>query len=145
LPTRVRALAITGSLLSLSACGSSHKRVDWARAYPEQTARSGTLDIQVVREATRVRLTNTSDRAFGESTLWLNMQWACPIDSFGVGQTLDLALDEFRNEHHEAFRAGGFFAAERPDMIVLAQIETTGETGERELVDLVAIQSEEIE
>ena len=46
-----------------------------------------------------------------------------PIDGLAVGQTLRLPLGTFRNEFSEAFRGGGFFAPERPERLVLAELE----------------------
>ena len=43
-----------------------------------------------------------------------------------IGQTRRFDLREFVNEYGERFRAGGFFATERPDDVVLVQIEHGG-------------------
>ena len=110
-----------------------------ARAYPEGLARAGTLDIQVVRSGTRMTMTNTTARSLGAGTVWLNMQWSRPIPGFASGETLTLELSEFLNEYGERFRAGGFFASERPDSIALTQVETTDAAGGRALIGLVTV------
>jgi len=112
---------------------SGPAKVDYARPYPAK-AQSGSIDVQLRRDEKTVSLTNTSARSFPESTLWLNAQFCRPLPALGVGETLSFDLSTFRNEFHEAFRAGGFFATERPDTIVLAQIEL-----ENELVGLVVV------
>ena len=49
------------------------------------------------------------------------------IEGLAVGETLELDLREFKDQFGSAFRAGGFFASERPQRLVLLQIETKGE------------------
>jgi hypothetical protein len=97
-----------------------------------------TLDIQVVRDETIIRLTNTTVRPFADARLWINRWYSLPIERFDVGQTLELSLWDFRDEHGEAFEAGGFFATRRPDRLVLAQLQQ----GE-ELLGLVVVGARE--
>lgn len=87
----------------------------------------GTLDIQVVRRDTEIRLTNTTASAYGSSRLWLNRWYSKPIERFDVGQTLTLSLWDFHDEYGESFEAGGFFATRRPEKLVLAQLDSGGE------------------
>lgn len=125
----------------LAGCASGGKPQD-AREYPAALRQKAVLDIQVLRRGTRIELANTSSRAFGPSTLWLNRYFAKDIEGFAVGQTLDLDLEQFRDEHGDAFRAGGFFAAEPPKRIVMAQIQTRPPSGEAELFGLVVVRGE---
>ncbi|GAB4554361.1 MAG: hypothetical protein Tsb0013_16970 [Phycisphaerales bacterium] len=92
------------------------------RAYPPGPS-AETLDIQVEREETVLRLTNTSARSFGPSTLWVNAGFSHPIDGFGIGETLVLDLGSFVDEYGNRFRAGGFFATRQPHDLVLAELE----------------------
>lgn len=133
----VLVFAATGLLCA--ACSPPRTRAPWARPYPEKPTLAGTADIQVAREGTHISMTNTTARDFGPSTVWLNMQWALPIDGFKPGQTITLDLYEFRNEYQERFRGGGFFASERPDTVALTQIETTTPDGKPEFVGLVTV------
>ena len=110
-----------------------------ARPYPGSLAQQGNVNIQVVRQTTTVELTNTTARAYGPSTLWLNGRFSRPIEELKVGQTLTLSMKEFRDEHGDAFRHGGFFATETPDRLVLAQIETKDAEGKPELIGLVVV------
>lgn len=123
---------------SLAACGATGSRVQGSRPYPMEASRGEVLDVQVIRDGTRIRSTNTSARTFGPSTMWLNMRFSLPIAGWSPGEELELDLREFRDEFGERFRAGGFFAKELPEPVVLAQIETQGSRGS-ELVGLVAI------
>lgn len=95
----------------------------FARPYPGSLPSAGTLDVQVLRRSQTIEMTNTSSRSFGPSTMWLNADYALPIDGFQVGETLTLHLADFRNEFSERFRAGGFFATRDPTLLVLAEIE----------------------
>jgi hypothetical protein len=83
-----------------------------------------TLDIQVVRSETDVTLTNTTARSFGRSRLWINRWYSREIESFGVGETLELQLSSFRDIYGESFRAGGFWATREPQRVELVQLET---------------------
>jgi hypothetical protein len=126
----------------LGACRSAPSKVDYARPFPA-LAQQGSVNVQVVRKVTKIELTNTTARDFGSSTLWINSRFARPVPSFKVGETLTLDLREFRDEHNDAFRAGGFFAAEPPDTVALVQIETAGAEGKPELVGFVVVGGEE--
>ena len=43
----------------------------------------------------------------------------------GVGQTIELRQDSFRDQYGEAFRGGGFFATRKPQRVDLVQLETS--------------------
>lgn len=121
-------------------CSVSPPRpASYARAYPEQAPRSRPLDIQVIQGDTTIRLTNTTARAFGASTLWLNSYYSAPIEGLAVGQTLKLPLSRFKNEHSESFRSGGFFATEPPERVVLAELETASADGAPVLFGLIVV------
>ena len=122
----------------LPGCGSGPEKVTYARPYPA-IAQSEVLNVQVVRGTTTIALTNTSARAFGPSTLWLNGRYSRPIDGLKVGQSMTLPMAEFRDEFQDAFRGGGFFASEPPERLVLAQIETPGEDGKERLLGLLVV------
>jgi hypothetical protein len=108
------------ALLALCGCTSTPDAGATARAYPQAMPQFGTLDIQVFRRSREVEFTNTTPRAFGPSTIWINRR------SIAVGETVTLPLEAFVDENGERFRAGGFFAAYIPDIIALAQLETSG-------------------
>lgn len=110
----------------LAGCVSTPDAGATARAYPQAMPQFGTLDIQVFRRSRDIEFTNTTPRRFGQSTLWINRRYAYDIDAIGVGETVTLPLEAFVDENGERFRAGGFFAAYIPDIIALAQLETSG-------------------
>jgi hypothetical protein len=125
-------------MLALGGCSAAPARVQSSRPYPMRLPRGEVLDVQVLRDGTEIRTTNTSVRSFGPSTMWLNMRFSRPIAGWSPGEELVLDLREFRDEFGERFRAGGFFARELPEPVVLAQIEAQGANG-TELVGLIAI------
>jgi hypothetical protein len=107
-------------------CSAGPQPVTSLRVYPKDAVQTSVIDIQAFRSSKHIELTNTSGRAIGPSILWLNAQYCRAIDGIPVGQSLKLPLIEFRDEFNDAFRGGGFFAPERPERLVLAQIETPG-------------------
>ena len=90
-------------------------------------------------------MTNTTSHYFGPSTIWLNARYSKPVDEFAVGQTLTIPLAEFHDEFGEIFRGGGFFAADPPQRLVLAEIESPNATGEMRLYRLVIVADEQAE
>ncbi len=140
---RPPSLALTLALaagVGLSACRSAPRPVAWARPYPIALSRAETLNIQVIREGPQITLTNTSARAFGPSTLWLNNRYAYPIEGLEVGETISLHLGRFADENSDRFRPGGFFATEVPDLLVLTELETISpQTGAPELLGLISV------
>jgi hypothetical protein len=127
-----------GALLALAGCKAGNDPNLAGPAFPDEKAQTATLDIQVVRDETRIRITNTTARAFGKSRVWINKWFSRDIEQFDVGQTLEFSLSEFRDQYGEAFRGGGFFATKKPERLVLAQLETADT-----LVGLVVVAREE--
>lgn len=118
------ALALGATVCALAACQPGIDPNLAGPAYPAETKQATTLDIQVVRSETDITLTNTTARAFGKSRLWINRWYSKPIASLGVGETMKISLNEFRDQYGEPFRAGGFFASRTPDRVEQAQLET---------------------
>jgi hypothetical protein len=109
-----------------SGCANGPKPALAGPEYPDR--RQGpTLDIQVVREDTIIRLTNTTVKSYSNARLWVNRWYSKPVERFDVGQTLSLSLWDFRDEYGESFEAGGFFATRKPDRLVQAQLEVGDE------------------
>ncbi len=120
----VRGLALAClAMLPLAACTTGPGEHGSHPVYPRNLTQQDTLNIQVSRDVTRITFTNTTAHVFGPSRLWLNGSYGRDVEPIEIGETLTLDLNDFVNEHGEPFRAGGFFAAERPDVLVLAQLE----------------------
>ncbi len=140
---RVRSLCVlvagAAAISLLGACRSEPTRVDYARLYPADLTQTQVLDVQVFRHTHDLEFTNTSAKAFGPSTLWVNQRFSKPIAGLAVGQTLVVPLRDLRDEFSIPFRTGGFFATEAPDRLVLAQIETPDADGKPTLYGLVVI------
>lgn len=105
--------------------------------YPESLPRAQTLDIHAFRQGPTLRMTNTSARSFGRSMVWINGRFGYEVTGFAIGQTLELPLARFTDERGRRFRAGGFFAAEPPDLLALVELETLA--GRREKLGLIAV------
>ena len=129
-------LAVIVALMSIPACGPATS--SYARPFPTTLQQTSTIDVQAQRFETQLRITNTSPRALGAGTVWVNSQWAYPLDGLEIGETVSLPLGRFLNEYSERFRSGGFFASERPDTLMLVQFEPA-ENPENELIGLVAV------
>lgn len=139
-PARIL-LILAATCLLVQGCRSAPQQVEYARAFPEPWRQTQVLDIQVFKRKTTIEFTNTTNRTFGPSTLWLNQRFSLPIEGLAVGETKSLRLKDFRDEFSEPFRDASFFATEIPDRLVLAQIETQrAEPGaETELLGMVVI------
>src|SRR5690606_21925713 len=109
-------LTISATFVLLTGCSTGQRvqSLDGFRSYPAEKTQAEVLDIQLVRDGAQVSLTNTTARDFGETTIWLNQEFSYVIDGIAVGQTIRLDLSKFRNHYGAYFRAGGFFATERP-------------------------------
>jgi hypothetical protein len=128
------------AILTLAGCASTAQP---GPRYPAGAPRGEVADIQVLRDGTTIRMTNTTARAFGPSVLWLNQRYSRPIEGFAVGQTLELELTDFVDEHGDRYRAGGFFAAEPPKRLYLAQLHTPAEGQGQRMVGLIVIRGDE--
>lgn len=142
-------LGAAGTWPAVSGCASAPTSLAggpvgaYDRPYPLELAQSEVIDVQVVRAPeTVITLTNSTPRAFGASTLWINRRFSRPVNEFLSGQTLRLSLTEFRDEYGERFRAGGFFATKKPEPVVQAQLETLV-NGESRMIGLIVIGEEE--
>ena len=120
-----RAACLGAAALSLTACHTAQDPALAGPAYPAEKAQVRTLDIQVVRTETSIRLTNTTARAYGKSRLWINRWYSAEIASLGVGESVELRQDAFRDQYGESFRGGGFFATRKPQKVDLVQLETS--------------------
>lgn len=110
-------------------------------AYPQTVKQGEVLDVQVFRDVTTLRFTNTTTRDFGPCTVWLNKRYSLPIEGFNSGQTIELDLTAFVDEFGDTYRAGGFFAQRDPAPVVLAQIETSDAEGKPVLLGMVVVEN----
>lgn len=110
------------------------------RSYPFELRQERTLDIQVFLNPSTIEFTNTTATAFGPSRVWLNQRYGRDIDALGVGETLVLDLETFRDRFGDPFPSGGFFATDLPERLVLAQLETTVGGSSSILLGMVAVE-----
>lgn len=121
--------AASGALLMLGGMGGCQLFSEQAQApagpiYPDSMTKGEIFDVQVFRQSTTLRLTNTTTRDFGPSTVWLNQRYSSPIDALASGETIEMDLKIFVDEFGETYRAGGFFSQRVPAPVVLCQLET---------------------
>ena len=112
-------------------------------AYPQAATPGETLNIQVFREGTRLHFTNTTARAFGPSTLWLNRWYSRDIAALAPGESFQFPLRDFKDPYGEPFRAGGFFAIERADTLAVAELHTASPESAPTILPLVVVQTGE--
>ncbi len=136
------AMAAGAGLAPMTGCQLFKEQLttDPGPAYPEAMPRGRSADVQVFRDVTVLRMTNTTAETFGPGVMWLNQQYAMPVESFEPGETWELDLKGFADEFGDVFRAGGFFAQRDPAGVVLVEIET-GASDARELVSFVVVQN----
>lgn len=110
------------------------QRLDGER-YPMKVAQGKTVDVQVLRDETEITIANATAKALPKGRLWLNAWYSRSFDGLAPGQSVTLDLNDFKDRFNDGFKAGGFFAIERPQALKQAQLMT--ESGE--LIGLVVI------
>lgn len=127
---------------ALTGCRSEPVITADSRALPKNAAQAEVVSVQVFRNEQTLEMTNTTARIYGPGTLWLNGRFSRHIDGLAIGQTLSLNLREFQDEFGEHFKAGGFFAADPPERVVLTQFEPDGTPpgGVPKLVGFITVQ-----
>jgi len=126
IPAVISALFLVSCLPALSGCRlfSETTHATPGPFYPDSITKGEIFDVQVFRQSTHLRLTNTTTRDFGASTIWLNQRYSSPIDALASGETINMDLKVFVDEFGETYRAGGFFSQRIPAPVVLCQLET---------------------
>lgn len=108
----------------LAGCSGSPEVDAEARAFPYELEQAELLDVQVFRDVTRLRFTNTSGRPLGPGMLWVNRRFGYAMpEGVAIGERVDLDLKSFVDEFGDPFRAGGFFATRDPDKVVIVEYE----------------------
>lgn len=115
-------------LLAMGGCASEQRALvdDPSRAYPVGNALSPAVDVHVLRNDTRIVLTNTTPEQLGPGTLWLNKEFSASFEALLPGQTRTLSLKDFTNRFGQVYRAGGFFATVAPAKLVSVELQPEG-------------------
>lgn len=113
-------------VLSMSGCQLFNEQLTAPAhsAYPETITQGEVFDVQVFRDVSVLKFTNTTTRDFGQSVIWINKRYSLAIPGFASGESVELDLHLFVDEFGDVYRAGGFFAQRTPAPVVLVQIET---------------------
>ena len=99
--------------------------------YPKDAPLGENLDIIAYKDWNQLVLTNRTARAFSQVQVWINQQYVSTVASIPVGQQTTLNLNEFINQHGEAFPVGGLLNPERSYRVVLVEIFEPGTGGRR--------------
>ena len=135
---RLAAVMAAGAVTLLAGCRTGSRVEAGLPMYRDDAVQTSVMDVQVVRDDTHITMTNTTARSIGRARMWVNGWYSREIDGFGVGETLRLNLYDFKDAYGTPFKAGGFFATERPEKLVLAQIEPL-DVEPRELLGLIVV------
>ena len=107
--------------LAVASCASD-QTLD-GPTYPTLT-QGATVDVQVQRDSTDIVMTNTTAKPLPAGRMWINAWFSREFPGLGVGQSLTLDLFDFKDRYNVAFNGGGFFATQRPDRVMQAQIQS---------------------
>jgi hypothetical protein len=120
------ALGSGAAMVPIGGCQLFNERItaDPHTPYPEDISQGEVFDVQVFRDVSMLKFTNSTTRDFGASVVWINKRYSLAIPGFASGETVELDLHDFVDEFGDVYRAGGFFAQRTPAPVVLMQIET---------------------
>ncbi|MDP1660319.1 MAG: hypothetical protein Q8L55_00240 [Phycisphaerales bacterium] len=110
------------ALLALTACAGGERDIVNGPVYPT-SPQGSVVNIQVLRDGTTATLTNTTVQTFTGARLWANQWYSLPLTSLKPGETITVDLAQFKDRYGNPFRAGGFWAVDNPEKLVLMQIE----------------------
>ncbi len=135
-------LAALTLAISMSGCKlfSEKTQADPGPRYPDSMTKGEVVDIQVFRDSTTLRFTNSTTDDFGPSIVWLNQRYSQPLAGLASGETIEMDLKLFVDEFGETFRAGGFYAQRVPAPVVLCQLETELD-GQQQLIGFVVVEN----
>lgn len=114
-------IALTAALV-LGACSHEEVSIVNGPVYPA-IPQTSVENVQVVRHGTTVTMTNTSSKTFENARLWANQWYSHEIALWSPGQTITLEVANFKDKFGTPMKAGGFWAAENPEKLVLMQVE----------------------
>lgn len=119
--TAVLSLSLLSCMLTTSGCGEP--TIESGALYPDDRKQGRVVDVQVIRDETEITMTNTAAIDLPPGRLWINAWYSHEFPGLAIGQTMTMDLAAFKDRFGGAFQAGGFFATERPDRLVQAQLE----------------------
>lgn len=137
------ALSAALSLTLMGGCQLFNEKLTAAPgpAYPETAPMVSVLDIQVFRDVTTLRFTNSTTMDLPAGTMWLNKRYSAPTPAIASGDTAELDLRVFVDEFGDTYKAGGFFAQREPAPVVLAQVAVPDDNGNPLLYGMVVVQN----
>ena len=103
-------------------CSSPSTVIGDGPTYPAM-AQSNVINVQVVRDVTKITFTNTTASPLGAGRLWVNQWYSYEFPGLAIGKSMTLDLADFADRYGTKFRSGGFFATEFADRLVQLQLE----------------------
>jgi len=137
------ALFLTTFAISIGGCQLFNEKLsaEPGPVYPDNAPMIEVLDVQLFREVTLLKFTNSTTIDFPQGTFWLNKRYSSPMPAVASGESIELDLRMFVDEFGDTYKAGGFFAQREPAPVVLAQIELEDDNGDPTLYGLVVVQN----
>ncbi|HZW05617.1 MAG TPA: hypothetical protein VFF65_00725 [Phycisphaerales bacterium] len=122
MPTRRAALVLTALLLAAGGCAGRQRSIVNGPIYPARPQTS-VANVHVIRDGTTISLTNTTASPFTDARLWANQWYSHELPLLEPGKSITLSLADFKDRYGNPFRAGGFWAPDNPERLVLMQVE----------------------
>ncbi len=95
--------------------------------YPAEAETDDALDIQIVRQDRRhIRFDNRTTQSLNDVTIWLNHEYGAVIDRVPIGNSGQVPLLQFVNQHGERYPVGSFLEPEKAKVLVLADAVVDG-------------------
>lgn len=99
---------------------------------------SAPIGVIGVGQKARVPLNGKTDDRDGATE---RNEQGSAVPTIAIGDTCTLELTDTHDEFGDTFRAGGFFAAEPPQRLVLVQVEQPGDDGKPHMLGLIVVNS----
>jgi len=113
-----------GAIVLAAGCQPARYRPELARdPYPQRLHTTSTIDVQVFREDTVLVLVNATARSYENVRIWLNQRYVDDLAALPAGETVRMSLWDFFDERGEGLNAGGLLRTERPDRIVMVEMQ----------------------
>ena len=129
MPASAHSTAAFATVLMVAGCsaklpaGTAQRRAELAELrHPADVPFAGDLDIAVRRDGGELHLINREPRVFEGAVLWLNQQYAGPVDQLRIGPDNRIPLQAFVNRHGEAFPMETFLAPDAAETLLAAEL-----------------------
>ena len=133
-------LALAASLVLLGCQPALYDADRATRPYPEELHRPETVDIQVFRDGTNLKIYNSTATTYRDFDVWINQRYVKRVAELPAGGRIKLSLWDFWDERGEVIDAGGLFRTYEPTPVRLVQIQPSEN---QPLIGLITIRAED--